>query len=109
MTMSCRSPMHQLPRADKNVKCELLKTVEEPWLVDKATLQYPEHIPTLVLDVDKVFYWIDWIGSIISACVHCRQVILKLEHDSKKARDGPRWICRTLMELCHVVPGSLRV
>lgn len=26
---------------------------QEPWLVDKATLQYPEHIPTLVLDVDK--------------------------------------------------------
>ena len=70
MTMSCRSPMHQLPRADKNVKCELLKTVEEPWLVDKATLQYPEHIPTLVLDVDKVFYWIDWIDWIhhISLC-----------------------------------------
>jgi len=37
---------------------------KEPWLVDKATLQYPEHIPTLVLDVDKV--------------------ILHLQHDSKK-------------------------
>ena len=36
--------------------------VEEPWLVDKATLQYPEHIPTLVLDVDKVL--IGSIGSI---------------------------------------------
>ena len=35
---------------------------EEPWLVDKATLQYPEHIPTLVLDVDKVL--IGSIGSI---------------------------------------------
>ena len=31
-----------------------VETVEEPWLVDKATLQYPENIPTLVLDVDKV-------------------------------------------------------
>ena len=33
---------------------ETVETVEEPWLVDKATLQYPENIPTLVLDVDKV-------------------------------------------------------
>ena len=29
--------------------------------MDKATLQYPEHIPTLVLDVDKVLGGSWWI------------------------------------------------
>ena len=42
--------------------------MEEPWLVDKATLQYPEHIPTLVLDVDKVL--IGSIGFVISIYVN---------------------------------------
>lgn len=37
---------------------------EEPWLLDLATMKYPENIPTLVLDVDKV--------------------ILHLEHDSRQ-------------------------
>ncbi|CAJ1407780.1 unnamed protein product [Effrenium voratum] len=37
---------------------------QEPWLVDLATLKYPEHLPTLVLDVDKV--------------------ILHLQHDSRQ-------------------------
>ena len=35
------------------IKCLRVHPFQEPWLVDKATLQYPEHIPTLVLDVDK--------------------------------------------------------
>lgn len=35
-----------------------------PWLLDLATMKYPEYIPTLVLDLDKV--------------------ILKLEHNSKQ-------------------------
>lgn len=39
-------------------------TRKEPWLLELATMKYPEHIPTLVLDLDKV--------------------ILKLEHDSIK-------------------------
>lgn len=37
---------------------------QEPWLLDLATMKYPEHIPTLVIDLDKV--------------------ILHLEHDSIK-------------------------
>eukprot|EP00928_Gymnodinium_smaydae_P079010 TRINITY_DN6303_c0_g1_i1.p1 TRINITY_DN6303_c0_g1~~TRINITY_DN6303_c0_g1_i1.p1 ORF type:complete len:367 (+),score=93.65 TRINITY_DN6303_c0_g1_i1:97-1197(+) len=37
---------------------------EEPWLLELATMKYPENIPTLVLDLDKV--------------------ILKLEHDSRQ-------------------------
>mmetsp|Transcript_55484 Transcript_55484/g.125031 ORF Transcript_55484/g.125031 Transcript_55484/m.125031 type:complete len:344 (-) Transcript_55484:101-1132(-) len=37
---------------------------QEPWLLDLATMKYPENIPTLVLDLDKV--------------------ILHLEHDSKQ-------------------------
>lgn len=36
----------------------------EPWLLDLATMKFPEYIPTLVLDLDKV--------------------ILHLEHDSKQ-------------------------
>lgn len=36
----------------------------EPWLLDLATMKYPEHIPTLVIDMDKV--------------------ILHLEHDSRQ-------------------------
>lgn len=35
--------------------------------MDLATLKYPEHLPTLVLDVDKaafffVFAFLDWVG-----------------------------------------------
>lgn len=32
---------------------------KEPWLLELATMKYPEHIPTLVLDVDKVFLHLD--------------------------------------------------
>lgn len=39
------------------------KKSDEPWLLDLATMKYPENIPTLVLDLDKV--------------------ILHLEHDSR--------------------------
>lgn len=81
---------------------------QEPWLVDKATLQYPEHIPTLVLDVDKaqlyVKYWM--ISShatrslptyaAASNGAHLWQVILHLQHDSKKA---PGWKEPTLLDL----------
>jgi len=42
----------------------LLGRKQEPWLLDFATMKYPEHLPTLVLDLDKV--------------------ILHLEHDSIK-------------------------
>mmetsp|Transcript_74016 Transcript_74016/g.176178 ORF Transcript_74016/g.176178 Transcript_74016/m.176178 type:complete len:405 (+) Transcript_74016:53-1267(+) len=37
---------------------------KEPWLLDLATMKYPENIPTLVIDLDKV--------------------ILHLEHDSRQ-------------------------
>lgn len=37
---------------------------QEPWLLELATMKYPEYIPTLVLDLDKV--------------------ILHLEHDSRQ-------------------------
>mmetsp|Transcript_90256 Transcript_90256/g.255822 ORF Transcript_90256/g.255822 Transcript_90256/m.255822 type:complete len:345 (-) Transcript_90256:86-1120(-) len=37
---------------------------QEPWLLELATMQYPENVPTLVLDLDKV--------------------ILHLEHDSRQ-------------------------
>lgn len=32
---------------------------EEPWLLDLATMKYPENIPTLVLDLDKVILHLD--------------------------------------------------
>mmetsp|Transcript_124353 Transcript_124353/g.277310 ORF Transcript_124353/g.277310 Transcript_124353/m.277310 type:complete len:371 (+) Transcript_124353:81-1193(+) len=37
---------------------------QEPWLLELSTMKYPEHIPTLILDLDKV--------------------ILHLEHDSRQ-------------------------
>lgn len=43
---------------------KLVSQHKEPWLIDLATMKYPENIPTLVLDVDKV--------------------ILHLEHDSRQ-------------------------
>ena len=63
---------------------------QEPWLVDKATLQYPEHIPTLVLDVDKAQLLANGTQSLptyaaASNGAHLWQVILHLQHDSKKA------------------------
>jgi len=56
---------------------------KEPWLLDLATMKYPENIPTLVLDVDKV--------------------ILHLEHDH---RQGWHVIKRPyadqfFKEICH--------
>eukprot|EP00440_Ansanella_granifera_P031373 gb/GFBE01034064.1/.p1 GENE.gb/GFBE01034064.1/~~gb/GFBE01034064.1/.p1 ORF type:complete len:349 (+),score=67.38 gb/GFBE01034064.1/:1-1047(+) len=32
---------------------------QEPWLLDLATMKYPENIPTLVLDLDKVILLLD--------------------------------------------------
>lgn len=43
---------------------KLVSKRPEPWLLDLATMKYPENIPTLVLDLDKVF--------------------LHLEHDSRQ-------------------------
>jgi len=42
----------------------LVPRKQEPWLLDLATMKYPEYIPTLILDLDKV--------------------ILHLEHDHHK-------------------------
>mmetsp|Transcript_17194 Transcript_17194/g.60003 ORF Transcript_17194/g.60003 Transcript_17194/m.60003 type:complete len:358 (-) Transcript_17194:168-1241(-) len=37
----------------------LVSKREEPWLLDLATMKYPENIPTLVLDVDRVVAFLD--------------------------------------------------
>lgn len=37
----------------------LVSKPKEPWLLDFATMKYPEHLPTLVLDLDKVILHLD--------------------------------------------------
>mmetsp|Transcript_47587 Transcript_47587/g.101838 ORF Transcript_47587/g.101838 Transcript_47587/m.101838 type:complete len:351 (+) Transcript_47587:105-1157(+) len=37
----------------------LVSRKQEPWLLDLATMKYPENIPTLVLDVDKVVAYLE--------------------------------------------------
>eukprot|EP00933_Yihiella_yeosuensis_P071052 TRINITY_DN79242_c0_g1_i1.p1 TRINITY_DN79242_c0_g1~~TRINITY_DN79242_c0_g1_i1.p1 ORF type:complete len:353 (+),score=77.02 TRINITY_DN79242_c0_g1_i1:97-1155(+) len=47
-----------------NIGNKFVAPHKEPWLLDLATMKYPENIPTIVLDLDKV--------------------IIHLEHDSRK-------------------------
>eukprot|EP00931_Biecheleriopsis_adriatica_P087153 TRINITY_DN6165_c0_g2_i1.p1 TRINITY_DN6165_c0_g2~~TRINITY_DN6165_c0_g2_i1.p1 ORF type:complete len:348 (-),score=75.54 TRINITY_DN6165_c0_g2_i1:2-1045(-) len=56
---------------------------DEPWLLDLATMKYPENIPTLVLDLDKV--------------------ILHLEHDSRQGWHVVKrpFADQFFKEICH--------
>lgn len=55
----------------------------EPWLLELSTMKYPEYIPTLVLDLDKV--------------------ILHLEHDSRKGWSVVKrpFADQFFKEICH--------